>query len=217
MLLVTFPLVFVLRRCPMARAAESTRRPVEILSGKEVHRLIDACSGRASAGIRMRAMIAVMYGSGLRIAELLALLPRDVDLEERRIMVHHGKGDKPRPLGMDAETVIHLERWMRRRASYKLLPSAPLFCTYSGTTAGQPIHQQQVREALFRAARRAGIEKRVHPHQLRHSFAYRVAAGGTPMNVLQKMLGHSSLAVTDRYVDHVGSPEVHRAMREMEW
>lgn len=201
----------------MGRAAESTKRPPEVLTGDQVRALIDACSGQSSAGIRLRALISMLYGCGLRIAEALALEPKDLDLEGREFDVLHGKNDKSRHLGMPAETALLVERWLVRRATYRMPKGSPIFCTYSIGSEGQPIHQQQVRTALFRAARRAGIERRVHPHGLRHSFAFAQAQAGIPMHVIQQELGHSSLAVTDRYVSHLRNDAATEAMRAWEW
>lgn len=197
---------------------KAQKRPAEVLTKDEVRRILDACSNRHSSGIRLQAMIGVMYGCGLRIAEMLALAPRDVDLEGRELLVRHGKGDKSRRLGMPAETVLLLERWARRRESVESMPAnAPLFCTYSAGTEGRPIYPQQVRVALFRAARRAGIDKRVHPHGFRHSFAYEQAMAKVPIHVIKDALGHTSLAHTDTYISHLGPRDVVDRMQAWEW
>lgn len=197
--------------------ATSTKRPAEVLTSEEVKALVDACSHRYTSGIRLAAMIGVMYGCGLRLAELLALAPKDIDLRKRELLVRHGKGDKPRRLGMPAETVLLVERWMTRRRAYAIPAGAPVFCTYSSGNVGEPLHQQQVRMALMRLRRKAGIEKRVHPHGFRHSFAFELAQEGVPMHVIKDALGHTSLAVTDIYISHLGTKQVLDQMRDRQW
>lgn len=192
-------------------------RPIEVLSSEEVRRMIDMASDRYTSGIRLRALIGVMFGCGLRLAETLALQPRDISWRQREINVRRGKGGKQRRVGMPPETHRLLERWMRRRDTYALPTGAPVFCTYGGASVGNELCQQYVRTALNRLAKRAGISKRVHPHGLRHSFAFDLAQEATPMHVIKTALGHSSLQVTDIYVSHLGSKDVLDTMRQREW
>jgi site-specific recombinase XerD len=91
------------------------RRPPEVLTEPEAIALIRACSSKAPTGIRNRALIAVLWRSGLRISEALALELRDVDLEAGSLRVRHGKGDKSRTVGIDEQTTALLARWLDRR------------------------------------------------------------------------------------------------------
>ena len=93
----------------------SRRRPPEVLSETEAIALLKACSTRAPTGVRNRALIAVLWRSGLRISEALALELRDVDLEAGTVRVRHGKGDKSRTVGIDEQTSALLARWLDRR------------------------------------------------------------------------------------------------------
>lgn len=199
----------------MAVAAESTRRPASIPTDDEVRALIAACSHRAPTGIRNRALIAVMWRCGLRIAEALALRSGDVDLDGGTLHVRHGKGDKSRRLGLDDTTAALLARWLdrRRKLGYNGKGKAPIFCTLDG----KPIDQSYVRHLLPRLSAKAGIERRMHPHGLRHAYAAGLAREGTPMNIIRDALGHSSLAVTDRYLQNVAPVHVIETMRSREW
>ncbi len=95
------------------RAARGSRRlPVELLTPDEVRALVRACSSRAPTGVsRNRALIAVLYRGGLRISEALELHPKDVDMARTTVAVLHGKGDRPRTVGMDPAAFALLERW----------------------------------------------------------------------------------------------------------
>ena len=86
------------------------KRPIEVLTPEEVEKLLQAASNRYPAGIRNRALIALMYYSGLRLSEVLALLPRDVDLEGGEINVRRGKGGRQRLAGLNAAAQAHLTR-----------------------------------------------------------------------------------------------------------
>lgn len=197
----------------MARAAESTRRPVEVPTPAEVQALIKACSNRAPTGIRNRALIVVMWRCGLRVGEALALEPRDVDLDGGTVRVRHGKGDRPRTVGLDATASALLARWIDRRRALAQNGRLKLFCTLDG----RELAQSYVRHLLRRLAAKAGVERRMHPHALRHAYAAELAREGTPMNVLRDALGHSSLAVTDRYLRDVAPVHVIQTMHAREW
>jgi site-specific recombinase XerD len=197
----------------MAVAAQSRKRPPEVLTEQEVRALIGACSNRAPTGIRNRALIAVLWRCGLRLGEALALEPRDADLHAGALRVRHGKGDRSRTVGLDDGTQALLARWLDRRQRLGVNGRRRLFCKLDGG----PLDQSYVRHLLRRLAAKAGIERRVHPHGLRHSYAAELAREGVPMNVLRDALGHSTLATTDRYLRDVAPVHVIETMRRREW
>ena len=193
------------------------RYPAEILSRREVGQLLAACSRHGSAGIRNQALIVVLWRAGLRLGEALALQQKDVDLELGTISILHGKGDKARTVGIDPEALAVLERWLDRRQALGIGHGRPLFCTISGEGAGRRLAAPYVREALKDLARKAGIEKRVHPHGLRHTHAAELALEGVPLHVIRRQLGHLSLNTTERYVDHLTPLDVIEAMWRRRW
>jgi site-specific recombinase XerD len=194
-------------------ANKGRRFPAELLSPEEVRALLRACSSRAPTGIRNRALIAVLYRGGLRISEALALRAKDVEEAAGTVTVLHGKGDQRRTVGMDPAAFALLERWLDKRRALGLSARRPIFCTLRG----EAIDSSYVRRLLPRLAARAGIEKRVHAHGLRHAHAAELAAEGLPVNVVQQQLGHGSLATTDRYLRHIAPRERVAAMRAREW
>jgi site-specific recombinase XerD len=189
------------------------RFPPEILTADEVHRLIRAASNRAPTGIRNRALIVVMYRAGLRVSEALGLRPKDVDRSLGSIRVLQGKGGRARTVGLDPEAFAVLERWLDQRAEKGLNGRHRIFCTLTG----KPLETAYVRGLLPRLAKRAGIEKRVHPHALRHSHAAELARERLPVNLIQAQLGHSSLATTSRYLAHIAPEELVEAMQRRLW
>lgn len=188
-------------------ANKGRRFPPEPLRPREVLALIDAC-GRGAAGRRDRALIAVMWRAGLRVSEALALLPRDLDLDEGEIRVLHGKGDKARTAGIDAMGCAIVREWMDARARLGVTRSQPVFCVISRPTIGAPMHAAYVRNKLKDLAARAGVERRVHPHGLRHTHAYELAGEGIDLRAVKAQLGHTSLAVTARYIEHLNPSEL---------
>jgi site-specific recombinase XerD len=190
------------------------QKPIEIQSEQEVEQIMAQASRRGPTGIRNRALIAALYYAGLRVGEVLALVPRDVDLERGEINVRRGKGAKQRLAVISEPGIASLELWLRTRTEFGLSPRAPLFCTISqGANAlssegrtmkpGTALSQPYIWTMLRRYAEKAGIEKRVHPHGLRHSHAVRLTRRGVPSSDIQGQLGHSSLATTSLYLDSV--------------
>jgi integrase len=138
----------------------------EPLTSQEVDQLLAGCSLRAPTGIRNRALIMLLYRSGLRISEALALRPANIDLERHSARVLHGKGDKATVRPLHPSATVSLARWLDRRAQLGLR-NGLLFCTLQGG----PLASGYIRDLLKRLARKAGIGKRVHPHGLRHTYA----------------------------------------------
>lgn len=116
-------------------AGKLRRLDADLLTANEIERLLRACSHRAPTGIRNRAMIAVAWRSGLRIGEVLALRPKDIDLDSGTIVVQHGKGDKRRVVGVDVGTTALLARWLEVRRKRGIDGRAVVFCTLQVATS----------------------------------------------------------------------------------
>lgn len=174
--------------------------PPEPLTPDEVSAIISQCSRRAPTGIRNRAMLLLAYRSGLRVSELLALRPKDLDIASHSARVLHGKGNKATVRYWHPSADDAMLRWLDERKRQGLSHNGvPLFCTLTGG----PVSDDYVRNLLRRLAAKAGIDKRVHPHGLRHSYAVELRKAGMDVAAISKLLGHSSIAVTARYLDHL--------------
>ena len=182
--------------------------PPEPLTPGEVAAILGKCSLRAPTGIRNRALLTLLYRSGLRISEALALRPADISLEQHTARVLHGKGDRATVRGFHASADDARARWLEHRKGLGLR-NGPLFCTLDG---GQ-LSDRYVRDLLKRLAAKAGIEKRVHPHGLRHTFADELRRSGLDVVTISKLLGHSSIAVTSRYLDHLTNGQAVSALQ----
>ena len=125
----------------------------------------------------------------------------------------HGKGDRRRTVGLDPGAMAIIDRWVDRRKTLSPPRRAPLFCTLDG----KPLHPSYVRTLLPRLAAKAGIDKRVHPHGLRHTLAFELMMEGLPVPIIQKQLGHANLATTQRYLDHIAPTDVIEAMQQRAW
>ena len=184
--------------------------PAEPLTPEEVTAIIGRCSSRSVTGIRNRAMLTMLYRSGLRVSELLALRASDVNMAKHSIRLLDTKTGEPQTRGFHSSADDALMRWADRRREAGI--RGPLFCTL----AGRPLYPQYVRLLLKRLAAQAGIEKRVHPHGLRHTFAVELDAKGTSLSVISKLLGHHSVATTMRYIDHLTNGQAIAALQEVD-
>lgn len=170
-----------------------------------------SAAGDSPDGIRLRALIVVLWRSGLRISEALALSESDLDLDRGAILVRHGKGDKRREVGIDRWGCEQLTPWLALRQA---LPVGPLFCVLRGTTRSRPCAPATIRVQLRETAVRAGVRRRFAPHQLRHAHAVEMSREGVPLVVIQRQLGHANLAITSVYLRGIDNTEIIRAIHE---
>jgi integrase/recombinase XerD len=137
-----------------------------------------------------RLAVLLLYASGLRASELIALKVGDVNFEKKTLTVHAGKGGRDRVTLFSAELAEDLRRACDQRAARDpLFPSA----------AGGPWTTRSLQKVVRRAARRAGVSHRITPHSLRHAFATHLLEGGTDLRFIQSLMGHASIETTTRY------------------
>jgi integrase len=190
---------------------------VTVVTAAEFGRLLAQIDGESATAIRDRAMLLVLYRAALRVSEVVALRPGDVDAETGRLRVVRGKGGRSRTVGLDTAATRALSAWLAKRDELDWSEDAYLFGAIYSRGGGKPggkLHPSHLRRLIARLARAAGINRRVHPHALRHSRAHELATGGVPVSVVQKALGHRSLQTTSTYLDHVSAADVVAAMRD---
>jgi site-specific recombinase XerD len=168
-------------------------------------------AGESPEGVRLRGIIVVLWGAGLRISEALALTETDLDPGRGSLVVRHGKGDKRREVGMDRWAWTHLEPWLELRRE---LPVGRLFCVLRGPTRGRACAPAGIRAQLQHAAAMAGVRRRFAPHQLRHAHAVEMSREGISLLVIQRQLGHADLAITSRYLRGIDNTEIIAAVHE---
>ena len=156
-------------------------------------------------GIRLRALIVVLWRGGLRIQEALSLIESDLDPATRRDSRSPREGQQRREVGMDAWAWSdHLAPWLACRAE---LPVGALFCVIDGPTRGGRGRRPRPRE-LRRYALAAGVRRRFAPHQLSHAHAVELAREGMPLPVIQRQLGHSYVSTTSVYLQGIDVEEI---------
>ncbi|MBQ3835227.1 MAG: site-specific tyrosine recombinase XerD [Elusimicrobia bacterium] len=163
----------------------------DMLNVDEVTKLLTSVSGSDNLSIRNRAMLELLYATGLRVSELINIKLADINIDESYVKVF-GKGNKERIVVFGSKAQSYLKRYLRIRSKTK---SDFLFLT----RLKKPISRIEFWRQLKQIAIKAGITKHISPHTLRHSFATHLLTGGADIRVVQEMLGHSSISTTQIY------------------
>lgn len=182
----------------------------ETLSAGEVDRLIAAAAATTPLEIRDRALVELLYSSGLRVSEVCGARLENLDLEKGFIRVI-GKGNKQRlvPVGGRAREALEAYLATARPALVSRRTGGEVFLS----VRGRRLTPQRIWQLIVALAKRAGLEREVHPHMLRHSFATHLLEGGADLRIIQELLGHADISTTQVYT-HVDSKQLHKAHRQ---
>ena len=153
---------------------------------EELERLRDACQG-----YREKALVEFLVSSGCRLSEVAQLRVENLNFAERSVMVT-GKGDKDRVVYFSVRARLMLQEYIKERKG-----GDGLFV--SSKAPYQPLKQRAIQRIVHAASERAGLESRVHPHLLRHTFATHALNSGMDVTVIQRLLGHEDIATTQIY------------------
>lgn len=192
---------------------KTSRRQVTFLHYDEIEQILAQINANTETSLRDRAIIELLFSSGLRVSELVNLNIDHINTKKREFMVR-GKGQKDRPVFISESTSQHVENYLNARNDS--LP--PLFISYSKnnktTNSGdyRRLSPRSIQRIINKYTRLAGITKHVSPHTMRHSFATDLLMNGADIRSVQAMLGHSSISTTQVYT-HVTDQhlyEVHK-------
>lgn len=186
-----------------------SRRQVTFLSFEEVEQILAQIKTDSTTGLRDRAIVELLFSSGLRVSELVNLNRDHVNTKRQEFTVR-GKGQKDRPVFISENASLHINNYLKTRADS--LP--PLFISYSrnneATNSGdyRRLGARSIQRIINKYTRMAGITKHVSPHTMRHSFATDLLMNGADIRSVQAMLGHSSISTTQVYT-HVTDQHLH--------
>lgn len=196
------------RRPASEESPMAIKNAPQVYSAAEVREMLDALND-STRDVRLAALIALLFGSGLRIAEALALVEEDLALTEVR--VRNGKNGKHRLVGISPDARPAIEHWLARRAALGVPASAPLFCAFKEGALGAPWTPHCARNSVRSMAARIDAARRVHPHGFRHSHAVALLKSGADLPTIQGQLGHASLAATGTYLAHLSADALSEA------
>jgi len=177
-----------------------TRKQVTFLNYDEIERLLEQIDTSTDTGLRDRALVELLFSSGLRVSELVNLNRDHINTKRREFMVR-GKGQKDRPIFISESAASHIDAYLAARMDN--LP--PLFLSYSRNNVVdnsgdfRRLTARSVQRIVTRYARLAGITKHVSPHTMRHSYATDLLMNGADLRSVQAMLGHSNISTTQIY------------------
>ena len=175
------------------RAPKAARRLPVTLDADQMARLL-AITEATPLAIRDRAIMELLYSSGLRLAELTALDLVHLDLPDRTVRVL-GKGRKERAVPLGRVAAEALERWLKQRAAWAAHAEPALFVG----RGGQRLGRREIQKRVAHWAHRQGLAQHVHPHLFRHSFASHLLESGAELRGVQELLGHADIATTQIY------------------
>lgn len=177
------------------RMKEPIKRP-EVLSREEIERMIVS-----SNTLKMKAIVTLLYSSGLRLAECAELRIRDIDSKRMVVRVVKGKGAKDRFAVLSQRALLILREYYKQYRPREYL--------FEGNIRDKALSRRRYQDYVKLSATLAGVTKHVSPHILRHSFATHLLESGTPLAAIQEMLGHADIKTTTIYT-HVSGELLHR-------
>jgi site-specific recombinase XerD len=188
--------------------ARTKRKQVTFLEHQELERLLKKPDIETQIGLRDRAILELLFSSGLRVSELTNLNCEHINLDRREFMVR-GKGEKDRPIFISQTSAYWIKNYLEKRSDN----NPALFINYSGKNSEsrhgnfKRLTPRSVQRIIANYALLAGITKHVSPHTMRHSFATDLIMNGADLRSVQAMLGHSNIATTQIYT-HVTDPHL---------
>lgn len=183
---------------------KQAKRLPEVLNREEQEALLSAPNLKAPTGLRNYAMLTLFLNLGLRVAEAVNLKVNDIDWSNGQLVVRQGKGKKDRVLWLTDEDIKTLKSWLAIRP----VDSVYLFCPLKGGY----MNDRYIRDFVKRYSFKKGIKKDVHPHTLRHSFATDLFRKTGNIRLVQKALGHASIATTMIYT-HIVDEQLESALK----
>jgi integrase/recombinase XerD len=174
------------------------RLPVDVLTQEEARRLLESTPIEKPRDIRDRAMLEVLYATGIRRSEILALTIYSVDLQTATLRIEQGKGGKTRLVPLTQSAVAALKLYLAE-ARGRIAQAASQTVLFVSTRSGGPLSGNDLSRIVRKAALRAKIPKQVRPHTLRHSCATHLLQGQADIRQIQKLLGHRRLSTTEIY------------------
>jgi len=195
---------------PVEYPRPEKRLPRGVLSRDEARKLVEAPDARAPIGLRDRAILEVFYGTGIRAGEMAKLETADVDIEERILRVLLGKGKKDRNVPLTRAAAEAVESYLvdGRPKIRGAAHSRRLFLALRGGR----MYASLLNDVVQDAAKKAGLEKHVTCHTLRHSCATHLLRGGADIRYIQALLGHACLSSTERYT-HVEISDLSKVVK----
>lgn len=193
----------------LIHAPKQAKRNPDFLFYEEIDALLDKIDTSTTLGIRNRAILEMMYASGLRVSEVVQLQLSDIDTSRMLIKVS-GKGKKERYVPFHELALETLQRYLREARPELMLRAKVKHQTVFVNKNGNPLTTRGLRDIIDRVALETGLGRHLHPHTIRHTFATHLLDQGAELRLVQEMLGHENLSTTQIYT-HVSKEKLKKA------
>lgn len=172
------------------------KKSPEVLTIDEITLLLEQPSGKNPKEIRDKAMLELLYATGIRVSELISLKITDINMQMDYIICKENNKERVIPFGTQAKVAL-VEYFKHSRSKLMKEENGSLFTNYSG----KPMSRQGFWKLVKHYAEKAGIQSEITPHTFRHSFAVHLLENGANVHVVQEMLGHSDISTTQNYIN----------------
>lgn len=177
-------------------APKLDKRLPKNLDVDQINQLLDQSNNQVDLNLRDNTMLELMYSSGLRLAEVIAIDLEDIQWNEKTVTVQKGKGGKPRIIPVTQTALDKLMTWLQTRLKYcNTKTDDAIFISTRGTR----LTPRYIRERIKQAGIKTGLDVHLNPHKMRHSFATHMLEGSQDLRAVQEMLGHQNLSTTQIY------------------
>jgi integrase/recombinase XerD len=173
---------------------QAQKLPRVILTAREAKKILESIDTNDPMGLRDRAILEILYSTGIRVTELIQLTPADLDFDQRLLRVEDGKGGKPRVVPMGGIAAFYVKEYLKR-----VRPETNQTAVFLSMQQGLPLNRPDVAAICDRHTLQAGIKKKVTPHTWRHTCATLMLKSGADIRYIQELLGHASLKTTQIY------------------
>jgi integrase/recombinase XerD len=168
--------------------------PRVILTAREAKKILDSIDTTQPMGLRDRAILEILYSTGIRVTELINLTPADIDFEQGFLRIEDGKGGKTRVVPLGEIAVFYVKEYLK-----KARPQTDQTAVFLSMQQGLPLNRPNVAAICHHRTLQAGIKKKVTPHTWRHTCATLMLKSGADIRYIQELLGHASLKTTQIY------------------
>ncbi len=197
---------------------KGVRKPrPEPFTREEMHAILSEYWRNRPDEIRNKALIVFLYRCAARIGATLRMMPGDIDWTHNLVRIYKDKGGKTRNVVLDDRAKKYLRRWADKRAQLGIGDDKPFFCAYRPGNAGNPIAESNMLTRFRKKCRKAGITRRATLHLLRHTGASELLEEGFDIATISRVLGHSTIMTTYRYLHELRPDLMNVRLAQREW
>jgi len=184
----------------------------DIIDYREAEQIFKQINTRYARGKRNLALFKLCLNTGMRVSEICNLQTRYINFDKLEVTIKNGKGHKDRKVPFPADIIPYIKEWINEKES-RGIESKYLFCSYSKGKEGKKLLPRYIQIVLKNYVNRAGIEKDIHPHCLRHTYSTALFQQSKDLEALRRILGHSRIQTTQIYMNHYSATDLQETIK----